>query len=67
MNLRTASPADQDVVDAAVWFERQQPGLGDDFLNEVEAAFEQIQGAPLTCPTPQLEASRSSWNCVGRT
>ena len=70
MNLHTASPADNDVVEAAVWFERQQSGLGDDFLNDVEAAFEQMQQAPLVCPTLQLEGVAFKlelrWTHVGR-
>jgi hypothetical protein len=54
MKLHTASVADQDVVDAAVWFERQRLGLGNDFLADVEATFAQIRQAPLACPTLQI-------------
>lgn len=30
--------AEQDTVDAAIWYEERQPGLGDDFLVEVDHA-----------------------------
>jgi plasmid stabilization system protein ParE len=55
MTLRTTSLAEADVVDAAVWFERQRLGLGDDFLTDMDAAFAAIQQAPLACPTLHLE------------
>lgn len=69
MNLRTASAADQD-VDTAVWFERQQFGMGDDFLTDVEEAFAQVRQAPLACPTLQFEGVVFKvdlrWTHVGR-
>ena len=30
--------AEQDALDAAIWYEECQPGLGDEFLNEVDRA-----------------------------
>ncbi len=30
---------EEDALAAAVWYDEQQPGLGDDFLDEVEAAI----------------------------
>ena len=30
--------AEQDALEAAVWYEERQPGLGDEFLNEVDRA-----------------------------
>jgi plasmid stabilization system protein ParE len=30
--------AEQDALEAAIWYEERQPGLGDEFLNEVNQA-----------------------------
>ena len=30
--------AEQDALDAAIWYEERQPGLGDEFLTEVDRA-----------------------------
>jgi hypothetical protein len=29
------------------WYEKQQPGLGDSFLTEVEDCYDRIESAPL--------------------
>jgi hypothetical protein len=31
-------PAEQDALEAAIWYEERQPGLGDEFLTEVDRA-----------------------------
>jgi len=36
--IRKLRVAEDDAVDAAVWYEEREPGLGDEFLNEVDAA-----------------------------
>jgi hypothetical protein len=51
MQLRTASIADKDVVDCALWLDRQQIGLGNDFIKAVDKAFNEIRQMPLACPT----------------
>jgi hypothetical protein len=70
MRLRTTSAADADVVNAAVWFERQQLGLGDDFLTDVDAVFAAIEQAPQASPTLQLEGVTFKldlrWSRAGR-
>ncbi|MBI4662085.1 MAG: type II toxin-antitoxin system RelE/ParE family toxin [Verrucomicrobia bacterium] len=38
--------ADQELEAAALWYEQQQPGLGEDFLQEYEAALIRIVQAP---------------------
>jgi plasmid stabilization system protein ParE len=38
--------AEADLADARDWYERQQEGLGDAFLESVEAAFEKIDLMP---------------------
>jgi plasmid stabilization system protein ParE len=42
--VRPAAAADID--DAVLWYERQRPGLGADFLRTVDSALAAIQGNP---------------------
>jgi plasmid stabilization system protein ParE len=39
--------AEQDALDAAIWYEECQPGLGDEFLNEVERAVRVLSESAL--------------------
>jgi hypothetical protein len=34
--VRKLPAAERDALEAAIWYEERQPGLGDDFLNEVD-------------------------------
>ena len=36
--IRKLRIAEDDAVDAAVWYDEREPGLGDEFLTEVESA-----------------------------
>ena len=54
MPIRVASIAETDIVSAAQWYERNQVGLGDQFLSAVDAAFVAIEAMPLACPTMVL-------------
>jgi toxin ParE1/3/4 len=54
VRLRTTSIADADVVDSALWLDREQAGLGSVFVDAVEAVFQSIVTAPLACPTFNL-------------
>ena len=36
--VKKLSPAEQDALEAAIWYEGRQPGLGDEFLTEVDRA-----------------------------
>jgi hypothetical protein len=38
---------EQDVEDAYIWYENEQPGLGDDFLDELYACYQRAMRAPL--------------------
>lgn len=38
--------AEEDMADARRWYDRQRPGLGFDFLDEVEATFGRIRRTP---------------------
>ena len=42
--------AEIDITDAAVWYQRQQPGLGHDFLAEVERAISSAAENPFRYP-----------------
>ena len=42
--FRAAAQAELD--DAAVWYERQKPGLGDDFVREVRRVLDTIAAQP---------------------
>ena len=39
--------AEQDALDAAIWYEERQPGLGDEFLTEVDRAVRTLCERPL--------------------
>lgn len=41
--VKKRSLADHDAAEAAAWYDDQVPGLGDDFLAEVNAALETLQ------------------------
>ena len=36
--VKNLPPAEQDALEAAIWYEGRQPGLGDEFLTEVDRA-----------------------------
>ena len=48
VNLRT--DAEQDLTDAAVWYEEQRPGLGGEFLDEVFRTITLIGENPAMFP-----------------
>ena len=45
-NPRLLPPAEHEMFDAACYYERQAPGLGNDFLTKIELALQDIAGAP---------------------
>ena len=48
--LRLRPEAEQDLADAAVWYEEQREGLGNQFLDEALSAFSVISETPLMFP-----------------
>ena len=46
MDSRCATSG-EDVLEAADWYDRQQPGLGDEFIEEVVTVFEALAVNPL--------------------
>lgn len=48
--LVLAPEAEDDLHDAATWYDLQQPGLGDAFLRSVDAGFARVQREPMSFP-----------------
>jgi toxin ParE1/3/4 len=44
--VRRLPLAKQDTLDAAIWYEQRQPGLGDEFLDEVDRAVRVLSESP---------------------
>lgn len=42
--------AESDIADAAVWYDRQEPGLGQDFLAKIESAIASAADNPFRYP-----------------
>jgi plasmid stabilization system protein ParE len=40
--VRKLPAAERDALEAAIWYEERQPGLGDDFLNEVDRTVQML-------------------------
>jgi toxin ParE1/3/4 len=49
-NIRFLSEVDEDVSDAYLWYEDKRLGLGEAFLEELEALFPRIEKRPNTFP-----------------
>jgi toxin ParE1/3/4 len=50
VKFRVIPEANAEAASAAAWYEDQRAGLGDDFLGEVQAAYERIQANPNLIP-----------------
>jgi plasmid stabilization system protein ParE len=48
--LHLLLPAEQELFDAACYYELQAPNLGQDFLNKIDAAFQEIAAHPARGP-----------------
>ena len=44
--LKVEPDAENDATEAAIWYNEQKTGLGDEFLDAIEAGLEKIQGNP---------------------
>jgi plasmid stabilization system protein ParE len=51
--LALSPAAEDDLHDAAAWYDAQQPGLGDAFLRSVEASFARIRRLPKSFPADE--------------
>jgi toxin ParE1/3/4 len=45
--VRKLPPAEQDALDAAIWYEERQPGLGEEFLIELDRAVRSLSESAL--------------------
>lgn len=50
MNLSILQVAELEAAQAALWYDEQRMGLGDEFLDELHAAFERIRETPTLFP-----------------
>jgi hypothetical protein len=48
--------AEEDLLNARQWYERQRPGLGGAFMLSVEAAMEEIRRRPMSFPIVRKQA-----------
>jgi plasmid stabilization system protein ParE len=44
--IKTLTPADTDAVEAALWYDAQSPGLGAEFMAEVNATAQRLANHP---------------------
>lgn len=51
-------PAELEMLDAAQYYEAQASGLGEDFLNKIESAVQDISQQPDRWPIVQLDVRR---------
>jgi len=56
--VRFLYPAEQEVLDAAMYYELQAPGLGSDFLDKIETAIQDIGENPERYPVVQSNTRR---------
>lgn len=59
LEVRLRPEAEQDLSDAAVWYEGQLSGLGHQFLDEVLVALSSIAEAPLRYPIVHRNTRRA--------
>ncbi len=50
MKLNIRKEAEQDIQSAITWYNKQQNGLGDQFLSELQRSFDHIVDNPLLFP-----------------
>jgi len=57
-SVRMVQPAEQEMCDAAAYYELQVSGLGQDFLAKVASAVTDIAGSPERWPIIRLNVRR---------
>jgi plasmid stabilization system protein ParE len=58
--IRKLRLAKEDALDAAIWYEKRQAGLGEDFLDEVDRAVQRLSGEALPCRIRFADVRRMS-------
>ncbi len=56
--IRFLAPAEQEMMDAARYYEMQASGLGSDFLDKIDSAIQDISEQPERWPVLRLEVRR---------
>lgn len=64
MNLVLLPEAEAEATQAALWYDRKQAGLGDDFLGELDAAIQSVADDPFG--QPLWEASETPVPAIRR-
>jgi len=64
--IRFREEAENDLAEAAAWYQRQQAGLGHEFLDEVFSLLQSIQERPLSYPTICREIRRAITLCFAQ-
>lgn len=62
LEVRLRPEAEQDLADAAAWYEEQRQGLGHEFLDEVLTILSSIAEAPLMYPDVHRNTRRAIIN-----
>ena len=57
--VRLRREAEQDLADAAAWYEEQRQGLGHEFLDEVQTTLATIAETPLMYPNVHRNTRRA--------
>ncbi len=55
----TKPEADDDILDAAEWYESQQHGLGNKFLDDLETVFRYLESNPKLFPEKSIKARQA--------
>jgi toxin ParE1/3/4 len=50
MKLEIHPAVEDEVQDAALWYDQKKPGLGDEFMDELSDAMDQVLAHPLRFP-----------------
>lgn len=59
LEVRLRPEAEQDLADAAAWYEEQRQGLGHEFLDEVQTTLATIAETPLMYPNVHRNTRRA--------
>ena len=59
LEVRLRPEAEQDLADAAAWYEEQRQGLGHEFLDEVLTMLSSIAETPLMYPNVHRNTRRA--------
>jgi plasmid stabilization system protein ParE len=58
-SLDVSPEAELDVLEAALWYEGERPGLGEEFLRALRRLYERISETPLHFPKVRGETRRA--------